>query len=62
MAKQKIPETASSATLAFCFTNSSLALTSKRAADNLSVRISASVTTSSFDAAALDSTSGNGAV
>jgi hypothetical protein len=47
--------------LAFCFTNSSLTLTSKRAADNFSVRVSTSVTTSSFDAA-LDSTSGNGAV
>lgn len=58
---QHIPETASSATLAFCFIKSSLELTSNRAADNFSVRVSTSVTTSSFDAA-LDVTSEDGAV
>jgi len=46
MVKQQIPETASSATLACCFTKSSWALELKRAADNFSVRVFTSVTSS----------------
>jgi len=59
--KQQIPETASSATFAFCFTKSSLALMFKRAADNFPVRVCTSVTTSSFDAAS-EMTSGDGTI
>lgn len=54
-----LPATASSATLACCFTKSSLALTFTRAADNLSVRLfKLSLTSSALDAA-FDVTSGD---
>lgn len=54
-----IPAIASSATLACCFTKSSLALTFTRAADNFSVKLLMLSLTSSGTAEAFDDTSGD---